>query len=65
MAARSTLLGVRHREHFTSSHGNPPLIAWPIVGERSTSFRSSFGTPVFGFADQRLADTPFFLRTLG
>jgi hypothetical protein len=33
IAARSTLLGVRHRLHFTSSHGNPPLIACPIVGD--------------------------------
>jgi hypothetical protein len=33
VAARSMLLGVRHRLHFTSSHGRPPLIACPIVGE--------------------------------
>jgi hypothetical protein len=32
IAAGSALLGVRHREHFTSSHG-PPLMVWPIVGE--------------------------------
>src|SRR3981189_2608164 len=33
IAARSALLGVRHRLHFTSSHGKPPLIAWPIIGD--------------------------------
>ena len=33
IGARSTLLGVLHREHFTSSHGNPPVIARPIVGD--------------------------------
>lgn len=31
--ARSTLLIVRQRAHWTSSQGKPPLIACPIVGE--------------------------------
>jgi hypothetical protein len=32
IAASSTLLDVRHREHLTSSHGKPPWIACSIVG---------------------------------
>jgi hypothetical protein len=35
MAARSTSLGVLQREHWISSQGNPPLIAWSIVGDGS------------------------------
>jgi hypothetical protein len=47
-------------------------MAWPIVGEGCAGPPSlhifSFQLwheRVVGFADQRLADTPFFLRTLG
>src|SRR3984957_13067263 len=35
MAARSTSLGVLQREHWISSHGKPPLMAWSIVGDGS------------------------------
>jgi hypothetical protein len=35
MAARSTSLGVLQREHWISSHGKPPLIAWSMVGDGS------------------------------
>src|SRR3981189_2081591 len=34
-AARSTSFGVLQREHWISSQGKPPLIAWSIVGEGS------------------------------
>jgi hypothetical protein len=35
MAARSTSLGVSQREHWISSHGKPPLMAWSMVGDGS------------------------------
>lgn len=35
IAARSTSLGVLHREQRSSSHGKPALMAWSIVGEGS------------------------------
>ena len=65
VAARSTLLGVLHREHFTSSHGNPPVIAWPIVGDGCAGppslhilFVPALARKVVGFPDQRFADAP-------
>ena len=35
MAARSTSLGVLQREHWISSQGKPPLMAWSMVGDGS------------------------------
>src|SRR3984957_38529 len=35
MAARATALGVLQREHWSPSHGKPPLIAWSMVGDGS------------------------------
>jgi hypothetical protein len=68
IAARSTLLGVLHRLHLTSSQGKPPLIACPMVGDGCAGpavaphpFVPALAREVVGFTDQRFADTPFFL----
>jgi hypothetical protein len=68
IAARSPLLGVLHREHFTSSHGNTPVIAWPIVGEGCAG-PPSLHILSFQLWHARLSasriSAPLFLRTLG
>jgi hypothetical protein len=62
IAARSTLLGVRQRLHFTSSHGNPPLIDCPIVGDGCAGPPSLHIFSFRRFSCKRSANIPVIAR---